>query len=145
MGKDKPTYCPWKDDGDGVVVVNAKQVEFTGRKWDKKLYRWHSGYPGGLKERSAKDQHSRKPDSVLRNAVLGMLPKNNLRNSMARKLRIFPGDQHDFNDYPDIVPFEMPPRKLKNRGDVTMLPEGFEPMNPEAYYKRLQRYKQESK
>ena len=79
QGKDKPTFAAHEDGGDVVVVVNAEHVEFTGRKWDQKLYRWHSGYPGGLKERTARDQHSRKPDYVLRAAVLGMLPKNNLR------------------------------------------------------------------
>lgn len=79
MGKDKPTYTPNKDDGDVVVVVNAADVEFTGRKWDQKLYRWHTGYPGGLKERTAKDQFSRRPEAIIEAAVNGMLPKNNLR------------------------------------------------------------------
>lgn len=79
QGKDKPTFCPNKDDGDVVVVVNAADVELTGRKWDQKLYRWHTGYPGGLKERTAKQMFAKKPDSILREAVLGMLPKNNLR------------------------------------------------------------------
>jgi large subunit ribosomal protein L13 len=62
-----------------VVVVNAEQAQLTGRKWDQKLYRWHSGYPGGLKERTARQMAANKPDWVLREAVLGMLPKNNLR------------------------------------------------------------------
>jgi large subunit ribosomal protein L13 len=79
QGKDKPTFQPNQDDGDVVVVVNAGDIELTGRKWDQKLYRWHTGYPGGLKERTAKDMFARKPDSILREAVLGMLPKNNLR------------------------------------------------------------------
>ena len=79
QGKDKPTFCPNRDDGDVVVVVNADQVEFTGRKWEGKVYRWHTGYPGGLKERTAKQQFERQPEWVLREAVLGMLPKNNLR------------------------------------------------------------------
>lgn len=79
QGKDKPTYRPNADDGDVVVVVNAGEVELTGRKWDQKLYRWHTGYPGGLKERTAKQMAAKKPDAVLRGAVLGMLPKNNLR------------------------------------------------------------------
>ncbi|EFN58737.1 hypothetical protein CHLNCDRAFT_19927, partial [Chlorella variabilis] len=96
QGKDKPTYRPNADDGDVVVVVNAGEVELTGRKWDQKLYRWHTGYPGGLKERTAKQMAAKKPDAVLRGAVLGMLPKNNLRRSMARKLRIFAGERHTF-------------------------------------------------
>lgn len=79
QGKDKPTFCSNKDDGDVVVVVNAAEAELTGRKWDQKLYRWHTGYPGGLKERTAKEMAEKKPDYVLRQAVLGMLPKNNLR------------------------------------------------------------------
>lgn len=83
-GKDKPTYRPNQDCGDAVVVVNASQVEFTGRKWDNKLYRWHTGYPGGLKERSAKDQEAREPGSVLQKAVMGMLPKTNLRRVRGR-------------------------------------------------------------
>lgn len=78
-GKDKPTYRPNQDCGDAVVVINAGDVDFTGRKWDNKLYRWHTGYPGGLKERTAKDQQSRDPGSVLQKAVMGMLPKTNLR------------------------------------------------------------------
>lgn len=78
-GKDKPTYLPHVDDGDAVVVVNAAQVDFTGRKWDQKLYRWHTGYPGGLKERTARDQLAREPEAVLQKAVMGMLPKNNMR------------------------------------------------------------------
>lgn len=62
-----------------VVVVNAADVELTGRKWDQKMYRWHTGYPGGLKERTAKQMFAKQPDSILREAVMGMLPKNNLR------------------------------------------------------------------
>lgn len=137
MGKDKPTFAPWKDDGDAVVVVNAKDVEFTGRKWDRKVYRWHTGYPGGLKERTAKEQQARKPGEVLRAAVMGMLPKNNLRRSMARKLRIYPGPEHDLEGTgAEIVEFVMPPRKLREKGEVLELPEGFEPFNPQAYWKR---------
>ncbi|KAH7618828.1 putative 50S ribosomal protein L13 [Nannochloris sp. 'desiccata'] len=138
MGKDKPTFSPWKDDGDVVVVVNAQDVEFTGRKWDRKVYRWHTGYPGGLKQRTAKEQHERKPGEVLRAAVMGMLPKNNLRRSMARKLRIYPGPEHDYQnvDGLDVVNFEMPPRKLREKGSVLVLPPGFEPFNPHAYWKR---------
>jgi len=137
MGKDKPTFCPWKDDGDVVVVVNSKDVDFTGRKWENKLYRWHTGYPGGLKERTAKDQHARKPDAVLRAAVMGMLPKNNLRRAMARKLRIFSGPDHDFVGEPGLVDFKIPARKLREKGSVLVLPDGFEPLNPEMYWKRF--------
>ncbi|PSC67474.1 hypothetical protein C2E20_8863 [Micractinium conductrix] len=136
QGKDKPTFRPNADDGDLVVVVNAAQAELTGRKWDQKLYRWHTGYPGGLKERTARDQETRQPGVVLRNAVLGMLPKNNLRRSMARKLRIFPGGRHDFEGHPQLLPFTMPPRKLRVKGQLFELPDGFEPFNPQAYQKK---------
>ena len=79
QGKDKPVYDPSKDLGDVVVVINAKDVELTGRKFENKVYRWHTGYPGGLKERTVKDQWERDPTQILRRAVSGMLPKNNLR------------------------------------------------------------------
>ena len=148
MGKDKPTYNPSTDDGDGVIVINAKDVDFTGRKWDQKLYRWHTGYPGGLKERTAKEQHSRNPDAVLRAAVLGMLPKNNLRRSMARKLRIFPGSEHNLDGFVNVAPFRMPDRKIREKGDILVLSPGFEPLNPELYWKkygsRLQKMKEKS-
>ena len=136
MGKDKPTFCPWKDEGDVVVVVNTAEAELTGRKWDQKLYRRHTGYPGGLRERTAREAAARRPDAVLRAAVLGMLPKNNLRRAMARKLRIFPGPDHPFGAHPDLVEMAMPPRKLREKGDAFVLPEGFEALNPEAYIKR---------
>lgn len=145
MGKDKPTYCPEKDDGDVVVVVNAEKIEFTGRKWDKKLYQWHTGYPGGLKERTAKDQLAREPADVLRKAVMGMLPKNNLRRSMARKLRIFAGNDHEFVGHPALVVHQMPPRTLRDKGDVFVAPEGFEPFNPEVYWKKLKRMEESTK
>ncbi|CAM9250555.1 unnamed protein product [Discosporangium mesarthrocarpum] len=63
-GKHKPTFCPNDDCGDYVVVVNSKHVEFTGRKWSDKIYKWHTGWPGGLRERSAEDQRNRKPEEV---------------------------------------------------------------------------------
>lgn len=66
-----------------AAPLHSRQVELTGRKWDQKLYRWHTGYPGGLKERTAKEHFARKPDAILREAVLGMLPKNNLRRVRA--------------------------------------------------------------
>lgn len=135
MGKDKPTFVPWRSDGDVVVVINSKDVEFTGRKWEQKLYRWHTGYPGGLKERNARDTHSRDPCAVLRNAVRGMLPKNNLRKEMSRKLRIYPGPEHGITGV-NIEPMKLPPRKIREKESLFILPEGFEPFNPEAYWKR---------
>mmetsp|Transcript_4960 Transcript_4960/g.6811 ORF Transcript_4960/g.6811 Transcript_4960/m.6811 type:complete len:140 (-) Transcript_4960:126-545(-) len=93
-GKHKPTFAPNVACGDYIVVINAKDVVFTGRKMKNKKYYWHTGYPGGLKERSPEDQMRIKPEEVLRHAVLGMLPKNNLRKTMSRMLKIYPGSAH---------------------------------------------------
>lgn len=87
-GKHKPTFQPNKDMGDYVIVVNAEKVHFSGKKWNQKLYRWHTGYPGGLKERPAKVMLERKPEEVLKKAILGMLKRNNLRHqSIEPRLR----------------------------------------------------------
>ncbi len=94
MGKNKPTYTPHVDVGDFVVVVNAEKVQFTGRKWDQKLYYRHSNYPGGLKFRSAREMRERKPEEILRHAVRGMLPKNHLGRRMLKKLKIYSGENH---------------------------------------------------
>jgi large subunit ribosomal protein L13 len=93
-GKHKPTYAPNVDCGDYVVVINAENVVLTGKKTQQKLYRWHTGFPGGLKERTAREQLQRRPEEVLRSAVYGMLPKNKMRAVQAKKLRIFAGDVH---------------------------------------------------
>ena len=97
-GKHKPTFTPNYDCGDYVVVVNAKDVKFTGAKYKDKLYTWHTGFVGGLKQIPVKEQMEKKPEEVLRKAVLGMLAKNNLRYMIARKLRIFPGANHLHED-----------------------------------------------
>ncbi|KAK9916633.1 hypothetical protein WJX75_005148 [Coccomyxa subellipsoidea] len=137
QGKDKPTYTPWKEEGDILIVTNAKHVVFTGQKWDQKLYRWHTGFPGGLKERTAKKEFEGDPTSILRRAVYGMLPKNKLRKERARKLRIYPGEEHPFADHPDLVPWDMPPRKRRIREALFELPEGYKPLNPTVYRKRF--------
>ncbi|CAH0477305.1 unnamed protein product [Peronospora belbahrii] len=95
-GKHKPTYAPNVDCGDYVVVINAKDIVLTGNKWNKKLYRWHTGHPGGLKQRTAKEQFERKPEEVLRKAVFGMLPRNRMRALQDKKLKIFMGETHEF-------------------------------------------------
>jgi large subunit ribosomal protein L13 len=82
------------DHGDYVVVINAGDVVLTGKKEVQKLYRWHSGYPGGLKSRSARQMLKRRPEEVLRNAVYGMLPKNKMRVNIARKLKIFADSEY---------------------------------------------------
>ena len=93
-GKHKPTYTPHTDAGDFVVIVNAHKVRLTGRKLDQKMYYWYSGYPGGIKGRTARVMLQRKPEEVLRRAVRGMLPKNNLGRQMMTKLKIYADSEH---------------------------------------------------
>ncbi|MBE0618670.1 MAG: 50S ribosomal protein L13 [Proteobacteria bacterium] len=93
-GKHKPTYTPHADAGDFVVVVNADKVHLTGRKMDQKMYYWHTGYPGGIKGRTARQMLGRKPEEVFRRAVKGMLPKNNLGRQMMSKLKIYASPEH---------------------------------------------------
>ena len=89
IGKDKPSFTPYLDSGDHVVIINADKVRLTGNKVEQKVYYSHSGYPGGLKAVPAKRVRESKPDWMIREAVLGMLPKNKLRARRARKLRIY--------------------------------------------------------
>ena len=89
IGKDKANYTPYLDCGDHVVVINADKIRLTGNKLEQKVYRTHSGYPGGLKEVPAKRLRATKSDWMIREAVLGMLPKNKLRARRAKKLRIY--------------------------------------------------------
>ena len=93
IGKDKPSYTPSLDCGDHVIVINAETIRLTGNKIDQKIYRHHSGYPGGLKEVPAKRLRPTRADWMLREAVLGMLPKNKLRALRAKKLRIYLDDK----------------------------------------------------
>src|SRR5881398_2532657 len=92
-GKDKPQYTPHVDTGDFVVVVNAEKIVVTGNKLDQKMYYRHSGYPGGLKTRSLREQLERRPTEVLRMAVRGMLPKNRLARQQLTKLKIYAGPE----------------------------------------------------
>ncbi len=94
-GKNKPTYTPHVDTGDFVIVVNAEKVHLTGKKLDQKMYRWHTGYPGGLKERSYRDMINTKPEKVIMHAVKGMLPKNSLGRKMLKKLKVYRGPEHN--------------------------------------------------
>jgi large subunit ribosomal protein L13 len=94
IGKHKPIYNPTVDSGDYVVVKNVEKIIFTGDKWKQKLYRWHTRYPGGLKEVKAQDMLVKHPDLILRKAVSGMLPKNRLRRVRLRKLRLYVGPHH---------------------------------------------------
>ena len=94
QGKHKPSYTPFIDMGDHVVIVNAAQVKLTGRKEKQKLYRTHSGYPGGLREERAKIVRKRRPTRLMEQAVRGMLPKTKLGNTMYRKLKVYAGPDH---------------------------------------------------
>ena len=93
-GKGKPAYTPHVDTGDFVIVVNAEKIAVTGNKLDQKMYYRHSGYPGGLKSRSLREQLDRRPTEVLRSAVKGMLPKNKLARQQITKLKIYAGPEH---------------------------------------------------
>jgi large subunit ribosomal protein L13 len=93
-GKHKPTYSPSIDTGDYVIVVNAERIHVTGRKLDQKVYYRHSGYPGGLKEITLRNQLDRYPTRVIEHAVRGMLPKNRLGRRMFKKLKVYAGPDH---------------------------------------------------
>jgi large subunit ribosomal protein L13 len=93
-GKNKAQYTPHVDTGDFVVVVNAEKIAVTGKKLDEKLYHRHSGYPGGLRTRTLREQLDRRPTEVLRKAVKGMLPRNRLARAQLTKLKIYAGPEH---------------------------------------------------
>ena len=93
-GKRKPEYTPHVDTGDFVVVVNAEKIAVTGKKREQKIYYRHSGYPGGLRERTFAEELERRPTEVLRKAVKGMLPRNRLARQQINKLKIYAGPEH---------------------------------------------------
>jgi large subunit ribosomal protein L13 len=94
MGKHKATYAPCIDTGDHVIILNAAKVRLTGRKEEQKIYRRHSGYPGGLVEITARKLRAKHPTRLLQEAIAGMLPKTKLGKQMVRKLRVYAGDKH---------------------------------------------------
>ena len=94
MGKHKPSYTPFIDMGDHIIVVNAEKVRLTGRKEEQKLYRRHSGYPGGLTETKARRVRETRPTRMVEEAIQGMLPKNKLGKQMYRKLNVYAGAKH---------------------------------------------------
>ena len=94
MGKHKPRYTPFLDTGDHVIVVNAAKVRLTGNKENQKLYRRHSGYPGGLTETLARTVRQTRPIRMVEEAVQGMLPKSKLGKQMYRKLQVYAGPKH---------------------------------------------------
>lgn len=93
MGKHRPTYTPHVDTGDFVVVINAEKVEFSGKKWQQKLYRWYTGY-NGLRSETAEHRRDRRPELILHEAVRRMLPKTRLGRVMLDKLKIYSGTEH---------------------------------------------------
>ena len=94
-GKHKPTYTPFVDTGDFVIVINASEMVLTGSKLDKKMYRYHTGYAGGLKETTYRNLMAKNPEKALELAVKGMLPKNSLGRQMFKKLKVYAGAEHD--------------------------------------------------
>ncbi|SCI48870.1 MULTISPECIES: 50S ribosomal protein L13 [unclassified Romboutsia] len=106
-GKNKVTFTPHVDGGDFVVVVNAEKVVLTGKKLEQKMYRYHTGYVGGLKEIPYKEMMEKKPEEVVAHAVSGMLPKNKLRSRMMTRLRVFAGPNHDHAaQNPEVLNFK---------------------------------------
>lgn len=93
MGKHRPTYTPHVDTGDYVVVINAEKAEFSGKKWEQKLYRWYTGY-NGLRTETAEHRRNRRPELILHEAVRRMLPKTRLGRVMLDKLKIYSGTEH---------------------------------------------------
>jgi len=94
-GKNKPTYTPFLDMGDYVIVVNASKIKVTGKKLDQKLYTTHSAYVGGLKQVTLKEKLAKHPEQVIEHAVKGMLPKGTLGRQMAKKLYVYAGPEHN--------------------------------------------------
>ncbi len=95
MGKNKSLTSPNLDCGDFVVAINAKDIQVTGKKLDKKLYQSHSGYPGGFKESTLRQMMAKDPRKVIEHAVKGMLPKNKLKTPRMRRLKVYLNDQHN--------------------------------------------------
>ena len=93
-GKNKPTFTPFLDTGDYVIIVNAEKVKVTGKKLDQKVYFSHSDYPGGVRETSLREMIAKKPEKVIEHAVIGMLPKGPLGRQMAKKLFVYAGPEH---------------------------------------------------
>jgi large subunit ribosomal protein L13 len=93
-GKDSPRYTPFIDVGDHVIVVNAEKIRLTGMKSEQKVYRHYTGYPGGLREEDFRKRFERKPESVVQDAIAGMLPKNKMGRAMVKKLKVYRGEKH---------------------------------------------------
>ena len=121
-----------------VVVVNAGEVALTGNKLKDKLYRRHTGYPGGLRTRTAEESLARDPTSLLRAAVERMLPRNTLQHHRARKLRLFAGPEHPGFEAQQLAPLQLPPRLVRNKSGLPLdfvLPPGVKPLNDAVWRK----------
>lgn len=103
-GKNKPTYTPHVDTGDFVIVINAEKVHLTGNKKDNKMFRWHTGYMGGLKEKTYGEMLEKQPERLVRRTIKGMLPKTKLGNKMAKKLKVYKGPNHKHEaQQPEVI------------------------------------------
>jgi len=94
-GKNKPIFTPHVDTGDNVIIINASKIKVTGKKLDQKLYRHHTGYAGGLKERTLRQMMDKRPEDVVRLAVKGMLPHNSLGRKIFKKLHVYSGAEYE--------------------------------------------------
>lgn len=109
-GKNKPTFTPHADCGDNVIIINAEKIQLSGKKWDDKTYIRHTGYPGGQRERTAKEMMVKFPERIVTNAVKGMLPKNRLGKQLLTNLRVYVGE-----DYKEVAqkPVKLDLNKIK--------------------------------
>lgn len=114
-GKHKPTYTPHMDCGDNVIIINADKIRFTGNKLDDKIFYWHTGYPGGIKQRTMKQILTGKhPERVFMKAVQRMVPRGPLGRAQLKHLRVFAGDKHPYEaQKPEVVDFAAMNRKNK--------------------------------
>lgn len=114
-GKHKPTYTPHMDCGDNVIIINADKIKFTGNKLDDKIFYWHTGYPGGIKQRTMKQILTGKhPERVFMKAVQRMVPRGPLGRAQLKHLRVFAGEKHPYAaQNPEVVDFAAMNRKNK--------------------------------
>ena len=116
MGKHKPTYTTFLDTGDHVIVINASKIQLTGQKLNQKVYRYYSGYPGGVTEHKAAHMKQQRPDRMVREAIEGMLPKTKLGKAMIRKLKVYMLDKHPHESQkPTAMPLQWTGTTKKDR------------------------------
>jgi len=94
-GKESASYTPFLDTGDHVIVINCEKIKVTGMKSEQKVYRHYTGFPGGLREEDFRKRFDRKPELIVQDAILGMLPKSKLGKAMGKKLKVYKGDKHE--------------------------------------------------